>query len=214
MQVLIREDIYQNERVTKSRAYLITQRAPGIYGLFNAIDKGLHQRKRKLCTQVLNERAMRAHEPVIIAQINIFLQKLLLSHRQQPSNSLNMTQLFRYLTLDIMGHVTFAYPLNLQTETTHRTLVESTSANFLLNIAMQLPSISQLRIWTFRPLRASIRGRDYLQALHKMMKHCLSKGQHVKRDLMFLSDSFSVSEDDHLWFKEILSETIFFLSAG
>ncbi|KAG8425885.1 hypothetical protein J3459_008675 [Metarhizium acridum] len=41
-------DIYQNNDVTKSRAYLVSQRAPGVYGLFNAIDQSLHQKKRKL----------------------------------------------------------------------------------------------------------------------------------------------------------------------
>lgn len=41
-------DIYQNELLTKSRAYLVSQWRPGVYGLSNAIDPHLHQRKLKL----------------------------------------------------------------------------------------------------------------------------------------------------------------------
>lgn len=212
--ILMIVDIYQNGRVTKSRAYLITQRAPGVYGLFNSIDKDIHQRKRRLLSHVLNDRAMRSYEPVMIAQIDIFLQQLLLSCGRGLSESVDMTQRFKYLALDIMGNITFGFPLNLQTETTHRTLVKTTVAHFFMNVAMQLPFVSQLRILTLRSLRSLVRGGDYLQSLHKMINHSLSKGQHVKRDLRFLSDNPNISEQDDVWLNEVRSEAIFFLTAG
>lgn len=212
--MLTKQDIYQSDRLTKSRAYLVTQRAPGIYGLFNAVDKGLHQRKRKVMSQVLNERSLRKFEPTMIAQVNVFLRQLLLSCETGGTKSVNMTAQCRYLTMDIMGHLVFSYPLNLQTHNTYRAMATNTTANYLLNIAVQLPFLSQLRILMSGPLRSWIRGGGYLQALEKMFKSCLAQGQHVKRDLQFLSDTSRVSEDDNIFMGDIRSETIFFLSAG
>ncbi|KAF2826296.1 para-aminobenzoate synthase [Ophiobolus disseminans] len=44
-------DIYQDERLFKSRAYLVSQPLPDTYNLFNVIDESLHRRKRRLIGQ-------------------------------------------------------------------------------------------------------------------------------------------------------------------
>lgn len=186
---------------------------PGTYGLFNTIDRGMHQRKRKLVSQVLNERSMRRFEPIMIAQVDIFLRQLLLSCGPGAPSSVNMTTRFRYLTLDIMGHLAFSYPLNLQTDTTYRAMANTTT-NYFLNIAMQLPFLSQLRILSLQSLRTLLRGEGYIQALESMVKSCLAQGQHTKHDLLFLSDTLKISEDDATWMREIRSESIFLLTAG
>ncbi|KAI3324201.1 cytochrome P450 [Xylariaceae sp. AK1471] len=71
---LTQSDIYQNETVTKSRVYLVSQRAPGAYGLFNSLDKHMHQKKRKLLGPVVNNRSTRAFEASILSHIDVFLQ--------------------------------------------------------------------------------------------------------------------------------------------
>ncbi|OTA92489.1 hypothetical protein M434DRAFT_396371 [Hypoxylon sp. CO27-5] len=207
--------IYQNDRITKSRSYLVSQRAPGIYGLFNAVDKTIHQKKRRLVGQPLSDKSLRAFEPVMIGQIDIFIQQLLRSCRTKGRDAvpINMTNQSKYLTMDVMGYLAFGYPLNLQTEATNRVMAHST-ANFFFNIGLQLPFLGSFRVWTLRSLRSLIRGKRYLQSLEKVIIQRLAEGQHVKHDLLFMSDSLRVSEDNQVWLDEIRSEAIWFLIAG
>lgn len=150
----------------------------------------------------------------MIAQVDIFLRQLLLSCRTEAARPINMTTQCRYLTMDITGHLLFSYPLNLQTDNTYRAMATNTTANYLLNLGIQLPSLSQLPILMSPSLRSLIRGGRYLQALKKMIKNCLAQGQHIKHDLLFLSDTGQTSEDDNTWIEDIESESIFLLSAG
>ncbi|KAK5634530.1 hypothetical protein RRF57_010243 [Xylaria bambusicola] len=204
-------DIYLSDRVTKSRAYLISQRAPGVYGVFNAIDKQLHQTKRKLVGQVVNERSLRTLEPIIHRQIDIFLQQLSLP---RDPGILNMTKILRHLTMDIMGHIAFSYPFNLQTDPTHKYIADTTNVNYLLNIAIQLPVLAAFRILTLSSLRALIRGRSYLNILETAIKHRFSQGCRGKHDLLYMTDTMRVSDDDETSLEEIRNEAVFFLGAG
>ncbi|KAI1413993.1 cytochrome P450 [Hypoxylon sp. FL1857] len=208
-------NIYQNDRITKSRSYLISQSAPGIYGLFNAVDKTIHQKKRRLVGQPLSDKSLRAFEPVMIGQIDIFIQQLLRScqKKDRAAIPMNMTNQFKYLTMDVMGYLAFGHPLNLQTEATNRVMAHPTT-NFYLNIGLQLPFLGSFRVWTLRSLRSFIRGKRYLQSLEKVIIQRLAEGQHVKHDLLFMSDSLKVSKDNQVWLDEIRSEAIWFLTAG
>lgn len=197
--------------MTKSRAYLISQRAPGVYGVFNAIDKQLHQTKRKLVGQVVSERSLRALEPIIHSQIDIFIQQLSLP---RGPGSLNMTKMFRHLTMDIMGHIAFSYPFNLQTDATHEYITDTTNVNYLLNIAIQLPLLANFRVLTLSSLRALIRGKSYLKILETAIKYRFSQGCQGKHDLLYMTDTMRVLDDDKASLEEIRNEAIFFLSAG
>ncbi|KAI1137182.1 cytochrome P450 [Hypoxylon sp. FL0543] len=205
-------DIYQNDRITKSRSYLISQGAPGIYGLFNAVDQTIHQKKRRLAGQPLSDRSIRAFEPVMIDQINIFIQQLLQSCQNEGRGAIpiNMTRQSKYLTIDVMGYLAFGHPLKLQTEATNRALAHNT-AQYYFNIGAQLPFLGSFRVQTLRSL---IRGKRYLQSLEKVIIQSLSRGSHVKHDLLFMSDSMKVPENDQEWLDEIESEAIWFLLAG
>ncbi|KAI0528345.1 cytochrome P450 [Xylaria digitata] len=205
-------DIYRNERVTKSCAYLASQRAPNAYGLFNSIDRQMHQRKRKLLGPVVNDRSMRAFEAVMMSQIDVFI-KGLFSACQQPSPPVNMTERLTYLTMDIMGQFVFGYPLNLQRDATYRFMTDTT-ANFFLNIALQLPFLSKARLSNFRRLRALLRGKSYRTTLQKMIRNRLAEGRDAKHNLLFMTDTLRVSDDEETFIEEIRSEATFFLSAG
>ncbi|KAI0914297.1 cytochrome P450 [Ustulina deusta] len=206
------KDIYRNERITKSCAYLASQRAPSAYGLFNSIDRMMHQRKRKLLGPVVNDRSMRAFEAVMMDQIDVFLEGLF-SACQKPATPVNMTEKLEYLTMDIMGQFVFGYPLNLQTDVTYRFMTDTT-ANFFLNIALQLPFLSKARISNLRRLRTLLRGKGYRHVLQKMIRNRLAEGQDAKHNLLFMTDTLRVSDDDETFIEEIRSEATFFLSAG
>lgn len=210
--LLTQLDIYQNERITKSCVYLASQRAPNAYGLFNSIDRQMHQRKRKLLGPVVNDRSTQAFADDMIAQIDVFL-KGLLSSCQQPTAPVNMTERLTYLTMDIMGQFVFGYPLKLQTESTYR-FMTNTTANFFLNVALQLPFLSKVRISNFRRLRAVLRGKGYRHTLQKMIRRRLCEGQDAKHNLLFMTDTLRVADNDEMFIEEIRSEATFFLSAG
>ncbi|RWA11491.1 hypothetical protein EKO27_g3605 [Xylaria grammica] len=205
-------DIYRNELITKSCAYLASQRAPNTYDLFSSVDRHMHQRKRKLLGPVLNDRSMRAFEGVMMDQIDTFLAGL--SSACHPySIPVNMTERLSHLAMDIMGQFAFGYPLKLQTDATYRFMTDTT-ANLFLNVALQLPFISKVRLSNFRWLRSLLRGKSYLHILQKMIKTRLAKGQNEKHNLLFLTDTLRVSDDEETFIEEIESEATFFLTAG
>ncbi|KAI1117374.1 cytochrome P450 [Nemania sp. NC0429] len=205
-------DIYQNERVTKSSAYLVSQIAPESYGLFNSIDRHMHQTKRKLLGPLLSDRSIRAFEGAMIDQIDVFLKGLSLSC-EQPGTPVNMTERLTYLTVDITGQFVFGFPLSLQTEESYRFMIDKTP-NFFLNIALQLPFMAGARVTHFKPLRALLRGKGYRHLLHQMIRSHLAKGQDGKRNLPFMTDTLEVSANDEAFIDEILTEATFILTAG
>ncbi|KAI0011597.1 cytochrome P450 [Xylariaceae sp. FL0662B] len=207
------QDIYQNERVTKSYAYLVTQKSPDVYGLFNDLNKYSHQRRRKLMGVALNDRSTREFEPTMINRIDTFIHQLLLSCRQEPAATINMTERIGYLTMDIIGYFIFGYSLNLQTELTNRHMTNN-SPNLFLNLALQYPFLGNIRFLKHRYLRFLLRGSPYSRTLGQMIRHCLAQGWRSKDDLIFMTDRLQVPEDDDEFVEEIRSEATFLLSAG
>ncbi|KAI3341634.1 cytochrome P450 [Ustulina deusta] len=206
--------IYQNDRVTKSRAYLVSQRAPNKYNLWNALDQNLHRSKRKIVGQVVSDRSMRAFEPTMIEEVDIFIHQILLA--SQADTPVNIAERCKWLGMDIIGHLSFAYPLNLQTDPLHRFIIKSAAtANYFLNINMQMPSLALLRAELFIYLRAVMRGKSYLRTIQKMIKARLARDKHAEQDFYsFVADEMAISENDSIWNSEIWSEAIFFLTAG
>lgn len=210
-------DIYQNEDVTKSRAYLVSQRGKDVYSLFNAVPRDVHRTKRKIVGQVVNERSMRIFEPTMMEQVDIFIQRLLLSCQNGGSSApINMTERCKNFVMDVVGYLSFAYPLELQTKPTYRFIFDSMNlANYFLNINVQMPILANMNAELFIYLRAVMRGKSYLRTLQKMIKIRVSKDQHAEHDFYsFVGDSMKFSEEDNIWTSEIWSEAIFFLSAG
>ncbi|KAG8425884.1 hypothetical protein J3459_008674 [Metarhizium acridum] len=109
-----------------------------------------------------------------------------------------MTNQTKYLFVDVMGHLLFKYPLNLQTETTHRVLSYS-RANFFFNVGMQLPSLVAMRIWALQSLWSVISRKRYLRTLQKIILTRLAQGQHVKQELLYMSAKSTIPRDDDEW---------------
>ncbi|KAK8057979.1 hypothetical protein PG994_008427 [Apiospora phragmitis] len=75
------QDIYNNDRITKSHVYSLTV-ASGKPSLFNVIDKRHHREKRRLIGHAISDKSLRAFEPTLIDQIDVFLHQLLEALRQ------------------------------------------------------------------------------------------------------------------------------------
>ncbi|KAI1110017.1 cytochrome P450 [Nemania sp. NC0429] len=208
--------IYQNDRVTKSPAYLVSQRAPDTYSVWNALDQSLHRSKRKMIGQVVSERSMKAFESTMMEEVDTFIRQIFLSTQVDSRTPINMTERCKWLGMDIVGHLSFAFPLNLQTDPTYRFILESAAtANYFLNINMQMPSLAVFRAELFIYLRAVMRGKSYLRTIQKMIKARLAKDRHAEHDFYsIVSEDMTVPKDESIWTSEIWSEAIFFLTAG
>ncbi|KAG6358759.1 hypothetical protein INS49_012278 [Diaporthe citri] len=116
-------DIYLNPRVTKGREYIqLRQGGRGAPSLLNTLDKEDHRRKRRVIAPVISEGSMRVFEPHMQLHIDSFLTQLLRSSRKR--DIINMTPRCERLGLDVVGELAFGYPLNTQTDPTHRVIME------------------------------------------------------------------------------------------
>ncbi|KAI1188379.1 hypothetical protein F5B17DRAFT_271969 [Nemania serpens] len=70
------EAIYHNDRVTKSRAYLVSQQAPDTYSVWSAIDQSPHRSKRKMIGQVVSERSIKAFELTMMEEIDTLIRQI------------------------------------------------------------------------------------------------------------------------------------------
>ncbi|KAK7976912.1 hypothetical protein PG989_015375 [Apiospora arundinis] len=207
-------DIYRDAKFTKSRTYLISQRHPGVYGLFNSVDQELHQSKRKLVARRYSPKEVHAFEPTMIDQIDIFIKQLAESCRNPDHGPVNMTKQAKYLAIDMMGHFLFGYPLKLQTESTHRVMASS-KANFFFNVGAQLPFLVDVGVLrAVQYLWSRMSSKNYIQALDKIITNRLSQGPKVKEELLFMSAKSRISADDTEWLRDIRTEAVWHMLAG
>lgn len=58
--------------MNKSFVYDLTRQTNSTFNIFNALDKDIHRRKRRLVGHAIIERAMRSFEATMTQQIDIF----------------------------------------------------------------------------------------------------------------------------------------------
>jgi cytochrome P450 len=212
--LLRRLDIYQNERLPKAQAYLVTQISPKIFNLFNVIDKRSHRTKRRIVGQGLNERAMRKFEPVIIQQVNTFLKSLVQASKN--NTIVNMTDLSNYLGLDVSVELGFGYNLGLQTDERNRWIVNAIStSNWRINLYMQWPSLKSLNLEKLLLPFLLPRVLRYHRLVKDMIKSRRAEAEHAKPDLFsFVSGYKDPETGESLSSRELWSESTFLIPAG
>ncbi|KAJ8129938.1 hypothetical protein O1611_g3693 [Lasiodiplodia mahajangana] len=206
------QDIYNNERVTKSHIYELTV-ASGKPSIFNAIDRQKHREKRKLIGQAINDKAMRAFEPTMMKQINIFIDQL--SQASKNMRPVNMTDLTKRLGADTVGHLAFGHALNTQTDPTNRFVLRSLAiGSYQNNSFMQFPILKKLGLHRLLVILGYVPRMKYRKMLERMILNRLSQDKHAKNDLYsfvvdHLEDSRNGINTSELW-----SEALFFFPAG
>ncbi|KAI1326131.1 cytochrome P450 [Xylariaceae sp. FL0255] len=204
-------DIYYNEAVTKSHSYLVGDASLKDKTIFCAIDPDVHRTKRKLIGQVISDRAMRNFEPIMLQQIEIFLQELRRScHDSRDPEPVNMHRLCQYLGMDIVGLLSFGYEFHLQTNEKNRFLLKSIEyMSWHANVLIQMPVLSWLftEVWLNLFLfRIQIKSYRLLQTI---IKERLALEKEARFDLYS-----SLAGSDKLEVNDIWSEATFFLQAG
>ncbi|KAH7308442.1 cytochrome P450 [Stachybotrys elegans] len=202
-------DIYTNPRVTKGDAYRgsVTSKFSTI---INAIDKSDHRRKRKLIGPALTERSMRTFEPVLHEQVDVFLRTLL--EASQKHSVVNVSQSFRRLGYDIIGHLAFGYPLKTQTEEANRFvqhIIDLTSwRTYLL---MNFPLLSRLELLLVLPcLRESLRFRGLVMDMIRIRSEKPADAHHDLYSMV----ADHIGKENGFQPAEFGSEAVFFILAG
>ncbi|KAI1105376.1 cytochrome P450 [Jackrogersella minutella] len=197
------QDIYNNERVTKSHVYQLTVTA-GKPSIFNTIDRRRHRVKRKLIGQGISDKAMRDFEPPMIEQIDVFISQLHESSRK--SSPVDMTERLKQLGADIVGLLAFGYALHMQTEPMNR----------FSNSFMQFPLLKKLGIHHLLSLLGYAQRIKYLRLLRRMISTRLSQEKHAHNDLYsFVVDHLdNDNATDGVKPEELWSEALFSFPAG
>ncbi|KAI1079120.1 cytochrome P450 [Whalleya microplaca] len=207
-------DIYQNERVTKPSIYLVTQAKAGAYSTWNSLDRDIHRRKRKLVGRATTDASMRAFEPTMIEQVDVFIQGIARS-RQQPINVKNRCS---YLGFDIVGLLSFGHALHLQTDEKNQFLVEQlTRGNHRMNVFMQIPIIPRYKLQLYINLLFRQGREKTARLIETMIRNRMAVDTHVKpqRDLYsFVADSVDAKDDEGLRLGDLWLEAFFFIIAG
>lgn len=211
LSLLTKEDIYQNERIAKSYVYQYTSVTPGVYSLFNVVDKDAHRFKRKLIGQAISERSMKAFETTMLEQIDIFLHILAAS----SGSPVNMTEKLKRLSMDIVGLLAFGVPLETQTDPRNRFLISAHAfGNFRSNLFMQFPFIRATRIYNLLERLATADVLHYFSTIEGIIASRVAEDVHARHDLYSIVADQMNPDSEYLKGSEIWAEAVFFLPAG
>ncbi|KAH9904867.1 cytochrome P450 [Xylariomycetidae sp. FL2044] len=134
-------DIYHNDMVTKSYLYDSTRLSPWFSLLFSTSDKGKYRAKRRMVGQAVTDKSMRAFEPIMTEQIDVFLEQL------RTPGPVNLTTACKRLTLDVATLLAFGTPVHLQTQPKNRIMLSGLAwRTFHVYLYMQIPLILNLRL--------------------------------------------------------------------
>ncbi|KAI0886534.1 cytochrome P450 [Annulohypoxylon maeteangense] len=205
-------DIYQNERVTKAPIYLATQSKPGAFSLWNALDRDLHRRKRKLVGRTTTDASMRAFEPSMIEQVDIFIKHLANDKHQATDVKTRCS----YLSFDIVGLLSFGYSLHLQTNEENQFLVEQlVRGNHRMNTFMQIPIIPRYKLQLYINKFFQQEREKTARLMETMIRSRMAEDVHAKRDLYsHVADAINAKDDDSLRLGDLWYEAFFFIIAG
>ncbi|KAH8688922.1 cytochrome P450, partial [Phaeosphaeriaceae sp. PMI808] len=206
-------NIYNNPRVTKGHAYIqLRTDTRGAPSLLNTLDKEMHRQKRKIIAPVVSERSMRVFEPYMSQQIDTFLLQLLQSSRR--NDTVNMSPRCERLSVDIVGELAFGYPLNTQTDPTHRAIVEGIKARGARSSLYYFWE----RIRALDPLFEKIRGRQSTEGFYASLKTMIGARMSIpkdaKHDFFALATGEIAPGEPGLISKELWAEAVFFIAAG
>ncbi|KAI9694328.1 MAG: hypothetical protein M1820_009017 [Bogoriella megaspora] len=208
-------DIYQSERLIKSRAYLVTQPLPDVYNLFNVLDKRLHRVKRRIIGQGVNERSMREFEPLMLGHIDTFVRQLVKSCKDETA-IVDMTNRCTYLGLDVIGQLGFGTALDLQTSSKNRFMVAGLeTSNFRSNLYIQFPLLKKIGMEVLLYPFILTSQMKYYKMLRDLIIARRSEEKHARKDLYsFVADIKDPETGEGMRLRDIWSEAAFFIPAG
>ncbi|KAI1298539.1 cytochrome P450 [Xylaria venustula] len=167
---------------------------------------------KPLMAPAVSERSMKTFEPIIIEQIHVFLRQVAACQE----NAIDLKDKCNYLGMDIVGLLSFGFPLHCQTEEKHRFFADHMPvSNRRLNAYMQIPFIPKHRvqvlinmIW-YKPKERAYR------LIEHMVKSRMQQQQDARHDFYsFVADGLKTAEGQSLRVNDLWMEAILFIVAG
>jgi cytochrome P450 len=212
---LTRQDIYQNDRLLKARAYLVTQVSPTVYNLFNVIDRRYHRIKRRIIGQGINDGAMRRFEPLMLEHVNIFIQQLARSC-EEGRTVVNMSERCKRLGFDVIGRLGFGRDLELQTDSRNRFMIQGMeTSNYRSNLYIQFPLLKRIGMEVLLYPFILTRQLRYYRLIRDLIVARGLEGKDARPDLYsFVADIKDPETGQGVRRRELWSEAAFFIPAG
>lgn len=181
--------------------------------IFNVLDKSQHRIKRKHIGQAVSDKAMRAFEPTMAEQVDIFIGQLTAcSEMEVPTN---MTERFKCLGMDIVGLLAFGFPLNMQTDPKYRFVIRGLNVGGYQNHCfMQYPVLKKLGLHKLLVLLGKKERQKYLAMLQLMIESRLAEEPHAKNDLYSSVFDHLGNTADGIPTSQLWSEALFLFPAG
>ncbi|KAI9166344.1 Cytochrome P450 monooxygenase atnE [Paramyrothecium foliicola] len=202
------QDIYLHPNVIKAQTYKHSQfsRQTNIFG---TVEKEKHRQKRKMYGQVLADRSLRAFEPTMIQEIDVFL-KFISSAGNSP---VDMSPQCERLTADIAGQLAFGQSLNTLTQETNRLLPRAMmSVNMIISMCMAWPAIGYVR--GFLRLLNMKKGREFLRVVQGLVKRRMAIPANARHDLYSIVTASAEAGEEGIRNTELWGEAVFFMPAG
>ncbi|KAK8097501.1 cytochrome P450 [Apiospora sp. TS-2023a] len=204
-------DIYLNPKLVKGHAYHGSQLTAKYPSVINAIDKDQARRKRKVMGQALTERYLRAFEPMMSGEVDVFLRQLLVSSK--TAEVVNMTPRCERLGLDIIGLLSFGYRFNTQTDESHRYLQPVIDGMaWRMNTYMLWPILKPFeKLFMLLGAKKLLRFR---RLVHEMIRTRMAEEKDAHHDLYSsVADQVGKGQEG-LYDGELWPEAILFILAG
>jgi len=207
------QDIYQNDRLSKARNYLVT-RGVGHDSVFSALDKKLHSHKRKIVGRAVSEKSMREFEPIMMQHIDTLIDQL--DKDSQEDQSTNMTTYIKRFGFDVVSDLAFGESLNLLTNDAHRWVVEWVEMlEVQVNTHLQAPTIKWTGIDIPLFIMTLLRKIKFVKIIQGLMNRRIERGRHDREDFFaFMMDSKDPFTGKDTTMPEFLEEALFFFPAG
>ncbi|KAJ8122035.1 hypothetical protein ONZ43_g1668 [Nemania bipapillata] len=159
----------------------------------------------------VSERSMKAFEPIVIEQIDIFLKQIAACQ----GSPIDMKDKCNYLGMDIVGLLSFGFALHCQTEQKHRFFADHMGvSNRRLNTYMQIPFIPRYRVQTLINL-IWYKAKERAYRLIEHMVKSRMQSQDARHDFYsFVADGLKTAEGQSLRVNDLWMEAILFIVAG
>lgn len=211
-------EIYHSKNVQKAYGYATMAPAPGAYNIFTAIDKSVHRHKRRVLNQGFSDQCLRAFEPMILNEIDIFVREFSKSQLtgQEWSHPIDMTKCCRHIGYDIMGDFGFGQSFELQEKTENRFLMDAVVATSKkAAVYLHYPALAKLHLEKLLARRTLWMREKYLRLMSRLVKSRLEADKNLHNDLFsFLVEAKDPETGEGFTESELWAESRFLLIAG
>ncbi|KJZ78234.1 hypothetical protein HIM_02272 [Hirsutella minnesotensis 3608] len=219
------EQIYGHQaNVQKSRYYT------AFFGtsIFNAIDKKVHARKRRVMSQAFSEKAVREMEPHVVSAIREWCSAICERDGQTSnhdntktvewSSPRNMAHWAAYMVFDVLGEICFGETFGSSTRSDNRYYLQLLTQQVRsVNVVGQMRMLQHMKLGTVLMHGSRERRQQQVAFSQKQLRKRLELGptSNGRRDIVhFLQKACDPETGEKYSVGELIFETFLLLAAG